>query len=112
MTTLPARIRREQRTIRAMTRIYCRDHHETAGGLCEDCGALLDYAYRRLGVCPFGAGKPACNHCTVHCYGRKMRDQVKAVMRYAGPRMLLRHPILSLGHLLDKLRPAPRLARK
>lgn len=95
-----------------MTRINCRDHHDGAGRLCEDCETLLDYAHRRLGVCPFGAGKPACNHCEVHCYSRKMREQVKAVMRYAGPRMLLRHPILGLGHLLDKLRPAPRLAGK
>ncbi|NEX23125.1 nitrous oxide-stimulated promoter family protein [Thiorhodococcus mannitoliphagus] len=112
MTALPVRIRREQRTIRAMTRIYCRDHHGAGPGLCADCAKLLDYAYQRLGVCPFQARKPACNHCEVHCYSRGMREQVKAVMRYAGPRMLLRHPILSLGHLLDKLRPVPSLAKK
>lgn len=37
-----------------------------------------------------------------------MREQIKAVMRYAGPRMLLHHPILALFHMLDGLRkPCP-----
>jgi hypothetical protein len=36
-----------------------------------------------------------------------MRDHIKLVMRYAGPRMLLRHPILTIRHLLDARRPAP-----
>jgi hypothetical protein len=30
-----------------------------------------------------------------------MRDRVKEVMRFSGPRMLLRHPILAIRHLLD-----------
>jgi hypothetical protein len=33
-----------------------------------------------------------------------MRDQVKVVMRYAGPRMLWHHPILALFHILDGLK--------
>ncbi|MTW23034.1 hypothetical protein GJ668_18465 [Allochromatium palmeri] len=32
-------------------------------------------------------------------------------MRYAGPRMPLRHPWLALLHMLDKLRQVPRLER-
>jgi hypothetical protein len=28
-------------------------------------------------------------------------------MRYAGPRMLLRHPVLALRHVADGKRPAP-----
>lgn len=28
-------------------------------------------------------------------------------MRYAGPRMLLSHPLLAIAHLLDQLRPKP-----
>jgi hypothetical protein len=30
-----------------------------------------------------------------------MREAVREVMRYAGPRMALRHPILAFLHLLD-----------
>lgn len=92
-----------------MMAIYCRDHHAQDDLLCERCEKLLDYAKRRLESCPFEAQKPACNHCTVHCYSEQMRDQVQQVMRYAGPRMLHRHPILSLYHLIDKARRVPQL---
>ena len=103
------RIRRERRTISAMMRIFCRDHHGGDVALCEECSALLDYANRRLDSCPFQERKPACNHCQVHCYSVSRRDRVRVVMRYAGPRMLWRHPWLSLWHLLDKRRRVPRL---
>jgi hypothetical protein len=32
---------------------------------------------------------------------------VRDVMRYAGPRMLTRHPWLAIAHLIDGQRPAP-----
>lgn len=112
MSRVSSRIRREQKTIQAMTRIYCRDHHGGKAELCADCAGLLDYAFRRLGTCPFQEKKPVCNYCEVHCYSQSRRDRVKEVMRYAGPRMLLRYPLLSLGHMLDKLRPVPDLPKK
>jgi hypothetical protein len=112
MSAPAPRIAREKRTISAMLRVYCCDHHEPGEGLCGECAGLLDYAHRRLDICPFQDEKPACNHCQVHCYSALMRERVKAVMRYAGPRMLLRHPVLSVFHMLDKLRPAPALAAK
>lgn len=103
------RIAREKKTIAAMLAIYCRDHHASVGGLCAECAGLLDYAQRRLDTCPFQAEKPACNLCEVHCYAATWRERTRAVMRYAGPRMLWPHPILSLCHLLAKWRPRPRL---
>ena len=30
-----------------------------------------------------------------------MRERVRAVMRYSGPRMLTRHPVLAVAHLAD-----------
>ena len=100
------RLLRELATIEAMTRIYCTDHH---GGTspCDDCRALIGYAAKRLAVCPFGAEKPVCAKCQVHCYGRVMRDKVREVMRYAGPRMMWRHPWLALAHVFDKRYVAP-----
>lgn len=100
------RLLRELATIEAMTRIYCADHH---GGAvpCADCEALMAYAAKRLAVCPFGEEKPVCAKCQVHCYGRAMRDKVRDVMRYAGPRMTWRHPLLALAHLIDKRYVAP-----
>lgn len=112
MASEHSRIRREKQTIRAMMRLYCRDFHDNRDTLCGECTTLLDYAFRRLDSCPFHEKKPTCNHCTVHCYSRSMRERVTAVMRYAGPRMLLRHPLLSLGHLLDKLRKTPELPKR
>jgi hypothetical protein len=36
-----------------------------------------------------------------------MREQIRAVMRYAGPRMLYRHPIMTLQHMIDGRREKP-----
>ena len=95
------RLQREFKTISAMVRIYCRDHHREKP--CLDCGDLLAYARLRLERCRFGAEKPTCARCPVHCYQRDRREQVRTVMRYAGPRMLWEHPLLSLHHWLDWL---------
>jgi len=102
-------IRREQRTIRAMVDIYCHDHHGPGPVPCDQCTRLTDYALRRLEICPFQERKPACNHCQVHCYSARMRERLRTVMRYAGPRMPLRHPWLALMHLVDARREAPSL---
>lgn len=101
-----ARLRRERRTIAAMIAIYCRDHHH-ARGLCESCAALRAYADERLDKCVYGLEKPTCVNCPIHCYKREKREAVRDVMRYAGPRMLKRHPILAVMHLLDGRRPVP-----
>jgi hypothetical protein len=104
---------RELRTIEAMVRMYCRGHH---GGrsplLCAECSALFDYASRRLDRCVFGDAKPTCANCLVHCYSADMRERVRTVMRWAGPRMIFRHPVLALFHKLDGRRPAPALPSK
>lgn len=103
---------REFRTIAAMLRMYCRAHHGARGrALCPDCAALHDYAHRRLARCVFGEAKPTCATCTVHCYKPAMRNQVRRVMRWAGPRMLWRHPLLAIRHLIAERRPAPVLHR-
>ncbi len=102
------RLAREWKTVEAMVHLYCCRMHGTA--LCPECQALRDYARLRLERCRFGAEKPTCANCPVHCYQRTRREQVKTMMRYAGPRMLWHHPILSLRHWLDGFRKAPALA--
>lgn len=101
------RLAREWKTMEAMVQIYCRDHHQWDEALCFECRELLDYAAVRLERCRFGPEKPTCAKCPVHCYQRVRREQVKAVMRYAGPRMLWEHPLMSLRHWLDGFRKAP-----
>ena len=105
------RLAREWRTIAAIIGCYCHDHHATGAALCPECQELLDYAAIRLERCRFGLEKPVCAKCPVHCYQRARREQVRAVMRFAGPRMLRRHPILSLRHWLDGYRKVPQPER-
>ena len=103
-----ARIAREKHTIRARVGIYCRAHHGVSHGDCRQCSELLAYALRRLDRCPFGGAKPPCADCPIHCYKPAMRDRVREVMRFAGPRMIWRHPILAIMHLIDGRRKPPR----
>jgi hypothetical protein len=109
LATAPGRLGREWRTLAAMLAIACRDlHGGRRGALCAPCDELRHYAHQRLTRCPFGPGKPTCANCKVHCYKPQMRERVRQVMRHAGPKMLLRHPVLALMHLLvDERRPAP-----
>jgi hypothetical protein len=100
------RLAREKKTIAAMLRIYCGRHHDDAQ-VCNQCGELLQYALARLDRCPFGAEKSTCARCPVHCYKPAMRERIRQVMRYAGPRILLRHPILAIRHWLDGRKPVP-----
>ncbi|HTI98540.1 MAG TPA: nitrous oxide-stimulated promoter family protein [Dongiaceae bacterium] len=104
-----ARLAREWKIVTTMIRCYCQGRHGTKTGFCPECQGLVDYAALRLDRCRFGAEKPTCANCPVHCYQRDRREQVKQVMRYAGPRMLWLHPIMCLRHWLDGFRPAPKL---
>lgn len=106
------RLASELKTIGAMITIYCRAHHSPGRELCGDCSQLLAYAGKRLDLCPFRETKPTCGKCTVHCYKPEMRETIRKVMRYAGPRMLFRHPLMALRHLLDGSRKAPELVRR
>ena len=42
----------------------------------------------------------------IHCYQSDsiMRQQIKDVMRYAAPRMMFTHPILSFSHLKSTIK--------
>ena len=103
------RIMREKRTVAAMIDISCRARHGGGVALCDECARLLAHAHDRLERCPFGEEKPACAHCPVHCYKPAMRQQIKIDMRYAGPRMLYRRPILAVLHLCDSFRRKKRM---
>jgi hypothetical protein len=110
---------REEKLLLAMIHLFCRGHHKpksrkgylTAGKiLCPDCTELLAYAKARLDKCPFGENKGPCSKCDIYCYTPQMRKRIVEVMRYSGPRMLLRHPILAMRHL--HLKRAPRAGKK
>ncbi len=97
----------EFKTVKAMVEVYCRANHGSKGELCTECRDLLDYAEMRLDRCPYGEYKPTCNKCPIHCYKPEPKEQMRLIMRYSGPRMLLKHPVLAIRHLLHEKRGVP-----
>lgn len=96
---------RERLTIAKMIGMYCAAHHDSSGDtLCAACLEFLDYAEARLQKCPYEEEKPTCANCPIHCYKPARKAQAREIMRYAGPRMLLRHPLLAIAHQLDGFR--------
>ena len=95
---MPSRIEQEKQTVERMVRLYCRKK-EGNKQLCPRCEELLGYARIRLSRCPFGENKSTCRQCSIHCYKPEMKERMREVMRYAGPRMLLYHPVAALRHL-------------
>ena len=101
------RLARERLTMTKMVGIYCSAHHRSSGNiLCAVCREFLAYAEVRLQKCPYAEDKPTCANCPVHCYKPVRKAEARAIMRYAGPRMLLRHPLLAIAHKLDGFRKA------
>lgn len=94
------RVAHEKKVVELMIRIYCRKKEKNAA-LCPDCEELLRYAHARLDRCPFGEKKSSCKKCTVHCYKPAMRERMRLVMRFSGPRMVLYAPWEALRHLLN-----------
>jgi hypothetical protein len=101
------RMTREAKTMDVMVAMYCHDLHGTPNGHCEECRELMEYAKGRLERCPFQEGKTTCAKCPIHCYRPALRERMRAVMRHSGPRMLWRHPIMTIFHLWDGLRKEP-----
>ena len=92
-------IEREKATVQKMIHIFCEKKHKTADGvLCSECQTLLNYSNNRLEHCQFQENKPTCRKCTVHCYSPKMRERIKQVMRFSGPRIALSAPVVWLRH--------------
>ncbi|NQU32042.1 MAG: nitrous oxide-stimulated promoter family protein [Bacteroidetes bacterium] len=98
------RIKNEKKTVGVMITMYCSSRH---GGkkdnLCYGCTNLLSYALIRIDNCVYGAIKPSCEKCPIHCYNDVSREQIRKIMRYSGPRMIFYHPILAFKHLIKNI---------
>ena len=92
---------REKRMVSQMIALYCRKKHHTRGDLCPQCAALDAYAKMRADKCPFMETKTFCSNCWVHCYSPDMRAKIREVMRFAGPRMILHHPVSAIRHVVE-----------
>lgn len=109
--TVARRREREKRTVSQMVAIYCAGHHEkdhrtetshAREPLCPACKELDDYCVLRTERCRSMAHKTSCEGCGNHCYAPAQQARVREVMRYAGPRMMLHHPVAALRHLMGK----------
>ncbi|WP_368670548.1 nitrous oxide-stimulated promoter family protein [Prevotella sp. E2-28] len=91
------RIEREKQTVQRMIELYCR-HHLKVETMPEEYQHLAEFACRRLDHCKYGENKTACKNCPTHCYASKEREQIREIMRWAGPRMILYSPKDAIVH--------------
>lgn len=105
------RITREIKTLQKMIALYQRAFPAPPDSP-DYYSDLEQYATKRLEKCRFGEDKPACRQCPIHCYQPVKKEQVKAIMRWAGPKMLIYHPILAVQHLIDDRKPVPPIPEK
>lgn len=105
------RVDREKKTIGIMIKMYCRNNHDSKDNLCEECSELSDYANFRLDSCVFGEKKPICAKCPIHCYKPDMREKIRNIMRYSGPKMIYTHFILGMRHLFARFRKIENIPR-
>ncbi len=92
---------REKKMVSQMIALYCKKRHGTKNGLCPDCEKLDTYARARSDKCPFMETKTFCSNCTVHCYKPEMREKIREVMRFSGPRMIFHHPAAAIRHVIE-----------
>ena len=129
---------REKQLVSQMIALYCKDLHrkdlpdasyEASGRitkrgslyrgrdlgkviLCEECAELEAYARMRSDKCPFMETKTFCSNCKVHCYKPDMRQKIREVMRYSGPRMIFYHPITAIRHVIESKKEKKRLEKE
>lgn len=102
---------REKAVVSQMIALYCRKQHSGKRELCAECAQLQEYAMFRSDKCPFMETKTFCSNCKVHCYKPEMREKIRQVMRFSGPRMLLYHPVLAVRHVIESKREKRRIQK-
>ncbi|MCD8131203.1 MAG: nitrous oxide-stimulated promoter family protein [Lachnospiraceae bacterium] len=100
---------REKQMVTQMIALYCKKNHHTKGALCPECEALTQYACQRSDKCPFMETKTFCSNCKVHCYKPEMREKIRQVMRFSGPRMIFHHPVVAVRHVVETKKEQKRL---
>lgn len=109
MTDIEQKRAEEKIVVSKMIRLYCKRMHHTKEGLCPECAALEHYTHTRSDHCPFMENKTFCANCHVHCYRPDMREQIRTVMRYSGPRMIFVEPKMAIRHLITSKKEKRRL---
>ena len=110
--TIQSKREREKATVSLMIAIYCKKKHHTKKELCPECAELTEYAMLRSDKCPFMETKTFCSNCKVHCYKPDMREKIREVMRFSGPRMIFHHPIMAISHVIESKKEKKRLEKE
>lgn len=117
------KVAKDVRTLADLIEIYCVRHHsevprmsavtdavrlgvyrKKTPALCPECEAHLAYGEKRRAFCPKDP-KPFCANCDVHCYRSEEREWERQMMRYSGPRSMLRgHAIDGIKHVVETKR--------
>lgn len=102
----------EKEIVSLMISLYCKKQHKVKSGLCPECKELTEYAKLRSDKCPFMETKTFCSNCKVHCYKPNMREKIRKVMRFSGPRMIFYHPIMAIRHVIESKKEKKRLEKQ
>ena len=101
---------KEKQIVSDMIALYCYKKHKSKKGyLCKECKKLNEYARMRSDKCPFMETKTFCSNYKVHCYKKDMREKIRDVMRFSGPRMIFRHPIMAIRHVIESKKEKKRM---
>lgn len=95
---------KEKRIVSMMIALYCKKKHHRKKILCPECAELQVYAMQRSDKCPFMETKTFCSNCKVHCYKPDMKEKIREVMKFSGPRMIFHHPIMAIRHVIESKR--------
>lgn len=105
MVNIESKREREKFMVEQMIGLYCHKNHNTKKGeMCDECRELADYAKSRSDHCPFMENKTFCSNCAVHCYKPEMREKIRKVMRFSGPRMIFVHPVMAVKHVVSTIK--------
>ena len=111
-TDINERREMEKETVSLMIDLYCCKNHRSGKELCPECAKLKTYALERCDKCPFMETKTFCSNCKVHCYKPEMREKIRQVMAFSGPRMIFYHPVMALRHVTETLKEKRKLEGK
>ncbi|MFT4452031.1 nitrous oxide-stimulated promoter family protein [Parvimonas sp. G1425] len=91
---------REKKVITEMVKLYCKKNHKN-DKLCDECRDVLNYSLNRIDNCKYMDTKTFCSNCKKPCYSPKMKEKIKQIMKFSGPRMLFHHPLLVIYHIIS-----------
>ncbi len=103
-------VKKRQQETEIVSRMIHKKHGKKV--LCTDYAALSAYAQDRISHYPFMETKTFCSNCKVHCYAPDMREKIREIMRFSGPRMLFYHPILATRHVIETQKETHRTEKK